>query len=360
MSDPNQYVETPRDFGSSHDPKNNRKAGTGATDNQRNVLPRLIRLLKAAGWLAVVGTALALFADWNWLADMVCNFKVQYVLLSIPAAIVYALGKCWKITALLCFGIVYNLAGILPYFVNVPQPRARNEVERLMSFNLLRTNTDYQATIDQIISEDPDFIFLMEVHSGWKTQFEKLKSSYPHQKIVSHQGYTGVAFLSKREWQAVEVFDSGVISNPSIDVTFAANPNLSKSLPLRIIATHPVPPFGAALTQSREKQLIAIAKRISSNNELSETPRGNLVIGDFNLTPWSPSFSRILAAGELSDATLGFGITPTLAPLPTWMGGLKVDHILKNELIATSDFRVKANSGSDHHMLIFDFSVNQF
>ncbi len=255
-----------------------------------------LRLTKAAGWITIAGTVVALFADLYWIADMLCNFKVQYVLLSIPAIFVFAFSRHWKTTALLCCGLLYNSIGLVPYFVSVnASPPSESQVEKLLSFNLLRTNTEYQTTIDQVIAEDPDFIFLMEVHSDWKPFFEKWKPDYPYQEIVSHQGYTGVAFLSKREWQTIEVFDSGVIRNPSIDVTFAALPNDSSSVPLRIVATHPVPPFGAALTESREQQLVEIAKRISTG---AKGQQASLIIGDFNLTPWSPSFSRILEAGR--------------------------------------------------------------
>ncbi len=309
-----------------------------------------VRLIKAAGLIAMAGTVLALLADFHWIADIFCHFKVQYVLLLIPAIIFLGWYKRWKMVGLMLGVLVYNTWGLLPYwFSGATTPINNVDTMRLISFNVSRTNTDFQGTIDRFVAENPDFIFLMEVHTEWNLYFDNLRSVYPHQHVVSHDSYTGVAFLSKHAWSEIEVLNLGAIPNPSIDVTFPTNSD--SSVPLRIIATHPVPPFGAELTQSREKQLTDIVRRL--NNE-----QANLVVGDFNLTPWSPSFSRILVAGQLTDATLGYGISPTLAPLPTWFGGLKVDHILRNEKIGIRNFRLGSNAGSDHHMLIFDFAVH--
>ena len=111
-----------------------------------------------------------------------------------------------------------------------------------------------------------------------------------------------------------------------------------------------MPPFGHELTLARERQLVDLA-------EMFDHEKANLLVGDFNVAPWSPSFARILRTGNLSDATKGFGIAPTLAPIPTWFGGLKVDHVLRSKNIGTVDFRVVPNSNSDHHMLVYDFEV---
>ena len=83
-----------------------------------------------------------------------------------------------------------------------------------------------------------------------------------------------------------------------------------------------------------------------------------MLVGDLNLSPWSPRFHKIGPPEMLKDASLGYSLSPTLAPLPTLLGGLKVDHVLSNVNIVTQDFRLVSSSGSDHHMLVYDFRLN--
>ena len=84
---------------------------------------------------------------------------------------------------------------------------------------------------------------------------------------------------------------------------------------------------------------------------------GTLLVGDFNLTPWSPRFRQMVDAGRLQDASLGYGISPTLTPLPTLMGGLKVDHVLVNSGIVIRNYQLKPCAHSDHRLVTVDFTV---
>ena len=243
-----------------------------------------------------------------------------------------------------------NLWTLAPYLIHAPASVSAGESEpsfRLISFNVLRTNEEVESTLERIVAEDADFVYLMEVHGQWKEPLENLKTKYPHQKIVSRQTYVGVAFLSKHPWNDLSVYNMGEIANPTIDATFQFG---SAKNPLRIIGTHPVPPFGSRLTTARDRQLVELAEKFDQD-------QANLLVGDFNISPWSPRFSPILTAGSLRDASKGFSMSPTLAPMPTLFGGLKVDHILCNEKVAGRNFELQPNSGSDHHMLIFDFSL---
>jgi endonuclease/exonuclease/phosphatase (EEP) superfamily protein YafD len=82
------------------------------------------------------------------------------------------------------------------------------------------------------------------------------------------------------------------------------------------------------------------------------------MVGDFNLTPWSPVFDAVLSAGQLNDTGMGFGVRPTWYVFPTWAGGLKIDHILSSQNIAAVNYRVGPDVGSDHRAVILDFRIS--
>jgi endonuclease/exonuclease/phosphatase (EEP) superfamily protein YafD len=123
-----------------------------------------------------------------------------------------------------------------------------------------------------------------------------------------------------------------------------------QSQPFQLIATHPLPPISPGLTASRDSQLLTLAERCRSNPP-------SLLVGDFNLAPWSPRFEPILKAGQLTDASLGYGLTPTLTPLPTLLGGLKVDHVLVSQDLTVRDYSVRPCRHSDHTIVIVDFRI---
>jgi endonuclease/exonuclease/phosphatase family metal-dependent hydrolase len=192
----------------------------------------------------------------------------------------------------------------------------------------------------------------MEVQNAWANHLSGVKDRYPYQKVLADPAYTGVAFLSKIPWESMNVVMLGEVTNPSIDVKIPCLGPLSRksSRNIRIIGTHPLPPFGNMLTRSRDGQLKTLSERFVAHEP-------NLLVGDLNISPWSPRFSTILRAGNLIDASLGYGIETTLAPLPTWLGGVKVDHILVDHSIRVLKYQATRSAHSDHKMVSVDFAV---
>lgn len=312
----------------------------------------LCRIASLSGWLAILGSLTALFADTFWLADMFTHLRMQYVLIS---AVVFGLAvarglRFFAFGLLICFG--WNLWIVSPY-LSFGQPTrafpqdANSSGLKLVIANVLRTNQEQAEAWKQIAAEDADFVYLMEVHNGWDSLFDNSLATYPYQRVLTNDTYTGVTFLSKHAWESLDVYNLGVISNPSIKAKFRFG-----EIPLTLIATHPVPPFGSALTESREQQLVELANKIPADS-------AGLLTGDLNVSPWSPSFRRILEAGNLDDATRSFGPISTIGPLPGWFGGLKFDHVLANSHVVTKHFEAKHLAGSDHRMLIFEFEFEQ-
>ncbi len=180
------------------------------------------------------------------------------------------------------------------------RPNGDTRTYRLLVLNVLRTNEQHSKTFDEILRQDADFVFLSEVHEEWIEHFEQAKAKYPHQKKLAVPDYTGVAFLSKLPWTQLEVITLGAVRNPSL---------MSRSRIRRIwrgdslIEHIPLPPFGGRLTDSRDQQLLRLAER------LKRQPR-SLLFGDFNLSPWSPRFGKLLRQSNLTDASLGYGLAP--------------------------------------------------
>jgi len=314
--------------------------------------PILVKLIRLFGTLAVVGSMLSFFAAYHWIADIVSQLTVQFLVLLAPAAMLAWHRKQKWLATFVILLMGSQLLKILPYYLPPPdgiEKRLDVPSYRLAIFNVLRTNEQFQETLDIILATEADVIYLMEVQPAWDPYLSSIKNQYPYQSVLADPAYTGVALLSKHPWRKLEIIKQGFISNPTYDLYLQLGGDESQEI--RLIATHPLPPFGAELTKARDDQLTALVDRFNDGE-------ANLLCGDFNLSPWSPRFQALCQHGSLVDGALGFGLAPTLIPLPTPLGGIKVDHVLRNEKIRVHDYRVLRNRFSDHGIVVFDFSVN--
>ncbi len=118
----------------------------------------------------------------------------------------------------------------------------------------------------------------------------------------------------------------------------------------RTIVTHPIPPISGAATRSQEDQLDAIA------DQAREGATPVLLMGDFNATPWSRPFLRLLRRSGLSDSRAGFGVQASFPAGPLLMR-IPIDHLLASCSVGVSDRRIGRDVGSDHLPVIVDLVV---
>jgi endonuclease/exonuclease/phosphatase (EEP) superfamily protein YafD len=120
--------------------------------------------------------------------------------------------------------------------------------------------------------------------------------------------------------------------------------------PLTVIGTHPPPPRRRKLTYQRDRQLKEIAAYIASH------PGPTLLLGDLNITSWSPSFQEMLRLGKLRDSRQGWGLQPSW-PVDQPLLRVPIDHLLVTEGLAVHCRRLGPFTGSDHYPVIMEFSV---
>lgn len=311
------------------------------------------RLTGSGVLLVAVATVLSCFASMFWFADLFAHFRVQYCTVLTVFAVVLLAIRRWKLMAVCLFCLIVNGMPLLPYLVP-PESAFTADVDqptyRILSLNLLTSNQQYDSVRDEILKSQSDFVVLLETDSQWETALTSLSERYPYSRFVPQSGNFGIAFLSVEPWTRLEVIESKPLNLPSLEVEFEIGNNSY----LQIIATHPIPPIGGRHTAARDEQLLQIANRVRS-----DCPA--LLVGDFNLTPWSPRFRQVLEqgaieSGGLTDAGLGFGVSPTWHVFPGLLGGLRLDHVLVNTHIRPLDHRITKDVGSDHRGVWVEFS----
>ena len=309
------------------------------------------RVICAALALMVV-TLVSMLARFHWAADLLTHFRVQFCVLFLCAAITLLCLKSWRLFGGCILGLAFNAFPLLPYLI----PASNADIENRQSYclyvqNVLTSNHGSDLVLQRVEHHQPDFVALMEVNSRWQTELSVLDEKYPHRKFISDdRGNFGIALYSKYEFSKLEVVSVEPLFLPSL----VADVNLSSGGTAelcQLIVTHPIPPVGKRKTAARNKQLMEMASLVADD-------KPSLLAGDFNLTPWSPVFSDILAESRMRDSAVGFGVSPTWHALGrNVMTGIVIDHVLVSQEIDVLDREIAQDIGSDHLGIVLDFGI---
>lgn len=292
--------------------------------------------------LGVLAGSLAGWAGpWFWLFDLTTHFRWYWLLVAIGG--LTACLRWRRPTAVACLAVaaVVNARDLLPYWLPTsaaPSAATAADDRRVfvISMNVHRVNDDTTAAVAYLRDRQPDVVAVLEVDAKWAAALDGLAEMFPHRVIRPRLDNFGIALLSRWPLDDVEVMAFGETGFPSI-VAAVQRP----AGEFRIIATHPYPPFNARCTD----QLVTHLDSIGTLAAASTLPC--LVAGDFNATPWSRPFRRLVARSGLVDSALGRGVQPTWhAHLPA--PRIPIDHVLVPPDAIVLRREVGPDIGSDH------------
>jgi endonuclease/exonuclease/phosphatase (EEP) superfamily protein YafD len=227
-------------------------------------------------------------------------------------------------------------------------PAANDTKLRVMSINVLWSNSRYDAVVKLVERENPDIVALQEVSRDWHTVIERLAPRYPHVAPADWRSMRSDNILLSRH----PIRHSAVVVPPNqdryrpfahVDATIDVG-----GAPIRVLGVHPPLPAGAIYTGIRQVHLDYYANLAKT----TETPL--LIVGDFNITPYSPRFRAMLDAGGLRYVHLGW-TWPRSWPsenygrVQKYVRGFPIDHILTSRHFAVAAARALENVGSDHY-----------
>ncbi|REK15533.1 MAG: hypothetical protein DWQ37_09525 [Planctomycetota bacterium] len=294
---------------------------------------------------AGLSTIFASGARAYWRFELLCHFRVQYFWALTAAAVFLWIARRRLAASTAAVLAAANLALILPlYFGPGPHGNAGPAV-RALSLNVYLNNPDHAATLELILREQPDIVYLMEVSPRWSETLEALAADYPHRKLILRWGTDGVALLSRFAFRGVEVRGLPGGGLPTLVAEVAAPGG-----DFTLIAAHPASPGSRQNVELRNRQFVELA-------ELAQDRAGPvMILGDLNSTGWSPYFGRLIEDSGLADSRQGFGVEPTWPRFPLPLR-IPIDHCLASPEISIVDRRVGPSVGSDHRPLLVDFAL---
>jgi len=304
-------------------------------------------LITAAGAVAGVCSIFGFFGSFYWFLDLCSHFRVQYFLGLGIASLLLLIPRQYKISAVFGALSLVNLGVILPlYFGKAPVPAANVHPIRVLLINVETRIGKANKIADVIGRFEPDIIVLEEVNPELLSGLGPVLSEY-HDKIQEpREDNFGIATYSKLPFTQSRIIYIGDAEVPSViaDIETAFG-NFT------LLATHPPPPAGAAYSRLRNGQLEGLP------NVIREAVSPVLLLGDLNVTPWSPHFTRLLRESGLKDSSQGRGVQPTW---PSYFPLLliPIDHCLYSPRISILNKQIGPSVGSDHYPVIVDFLIN--
>lgn len=282
--------------------------------------------------------------------ELASHFRVQYLLALLAFFVIFLIFGAWSWAALAAAFLIAIGARLFPYYVpRLPPPAAEPRQDlRLLQFNVLHNNKRYAEFLALIRQERPDIIIAQEVTARWAGALQELDEEFPYSEVVARDRGAGLALFSRYPLAQAEVLYLGSDERPAIIARIELRGGR-----LSLFTFHPPAPLRPKHFGYRNEQLEAAGPHARALAE----PK--IVMGDFNVTPWSPYFSRLLAEAGLINARAGFGLLPTWPAwhrLPLLM--IPIDHCLVSHGIEVRDLRTGPRLGSDHLPLIADLSVS--
>ena len=301
------------------------------------------RLVITAVSLAALALAAVCAVAWLpiWPCVLFEHFRLQVVALGL---VVVCAAAALRLRGYFDMALIATLCSALPVVADLtarPQAVPPHGIAiRVLVLNVHTESTSFARVRQLIAAEHPDVIGLVEVSQRW------LDALAP-----ALAGYAGRIEEPRPDNFGIALYARGAVHG-STDVIATPLPSVVADVSLEgarfdVILTHPVPPISATALAQQATQFEAVADRARK----ATSPV--LVMGDFNATPWSRPFLRVLRRSRLCDSRAGFGVQASF-PAGSALLRIPIDHVLASCSIGIRARRIGPDVGSDHLPVIVD------
>jgi len=314
----------------------------------REILRRhVVRICVLTLCAIAMATTAAHFARFGWLPELASHFRAQYLigaLVLLPAflalhrrvlalaALIVALPNAW-------FAGPYLMAAMVP-------ASAANEaapVAMLVSLNLYYRNEEYARVRDYLARSNPDILVLSELTPQWVSALRDIRERYPYWMSVDRRSPWGLGVFSRFPLRGARATDLGLGGSVNVLATVAL-----PSGDVQLVAAHLASPTTPSRATRRNAQLGELTALLANMPASADGRRRRLLVGDLNITPYSPYLRDLLARTGMNDARRAAGL------LGTWPAGflplqVHIDHCIADPATGVTRVARGPAVGSDHY-----------
>jgi endonuclease/exonuclease/phosphatase (EEP) superfamily protein YafD len=304
--------------------------------------PITLLAVLALGALGALGAAtlLALLAPLGWPFELFAHFRPQYAVAALLVTLVLAgqrRGVAAGVAALL---VAWNALPVVQRAsANAPPASCDGPAFTVATVNLQYSNPQHGRLLAWLAGHPADVIVVQELTGAW-AQALAGSGAHPHRFLLTREDPYGIGVLSRWPLESAGALDLAGDGLPSI-----AGIVDIEGRRVRLLGLHTHWPVLPEVARMRNAALGAAAG-ISRDSDLPV-----ILLGDLNLTPDSPEFTRLLDESALRDVVNGRRWRPTWQA-GFWPLALRIDHVLVSPQLCVEAVEVGPSIGSDHRPVI--------
>ena len=297
---------------------------------------RLLDLLLLSALFAVPVAIAPFVAGWHWTIDLLACFPVHAMLwLCFCGSVLLAARRARAGLGCLLLAAVPAVA-VVPGWLVDHRPAEHGTSLRVLTINLLYNNTHVAAALEEVARTAPDVVFCAEVTPAWLAGLSAGLVAFPHRCLHGDPGTYGVALFSKLPLHEAAVIGIGFDWAPAIRAVLE-----TPGGPVGLLGVHTPRPGSPRRCAQRNAALAAMPAAVAA------LPSPRIVLGDFNSTPWNPSFRAMLDATKLVPLS-ACDFNPTWPSSLPWPLRIPIDHVLASSGVGLEHAEVGPSIGSDH------------
>jgi endonuclease/exonuclease/phosphatase (EEP) superfamily protein YafD len=303
-------------------------------------------VLRRAVGVAVLGLCAAslavALAPLGWPFELFAHFRWQLAAATLVVAPVAIALRVPRMLALPALALALQLTPFV--WPQSGQPRVGRDCRgpelRIATVNLWYRHRDATYVLAWLEAHPADVVVLQEVTSEWAGALAATAHLYPHRALRVREDPYGIGVLSRWPLERVEYVDFAQDGLPSLVATLDVDGRR-----VQVIALHTPWPILKRLQLARDRALQRAAERAR------ESSLPTLLAGDFNLTPYAPTFQRLERDSRMRDAFA------RRLWRPTWQAGfwplaLPIDHVFVPDGACVQDAVIGDGVGSDHRPVV--------
>jgi endonuclease/exonuclease/phosphatase (EEP) superfamily protein YafD len=302
-------------------------------------------IIAFVGFCLGLATLIGFLGNAWWVFDLFASFRHQLAVGLILCGLALSLAKWRKSAVAVGLLAAVNIVTIVPFFIGPSRPDTADL--RILSFNILASNRRFDDVVAFIRDSDADVVILHEVTSRWERVMEEAAAIYPdfdYEITETRAGGDLFGTLALTPTGAeVQSFGFGENDPRAIQILLPDG--------VAILGIHPLSPYTEFRAGRNDQQLEFAASWALAQDGPT------VLVGDFNATPWSYPFRRLVATADLSNSMEGFGLELSYPADSNPLVRIPIDHLLYSDELAVVDRRLGPRLGSDHLSLTVDLAL---
>mgnify|MGYP001233972384 CR=1 FL=1 len=304
--------------------------------------------------LVLLAVVASFFAKIGWFFELFSHFTAHYaaILGTLALLLLFSKRYGWSVVAAVVFGV--QIYQVLPLFQGNPNIAYSDEqlvdeegfeAINVLQYNVNRENENVNNIVSWITqqSQDIDIVVLQEVTDKWQVALERLKWIYPYHISKEVRGNRQIIILSRLMIDELEIMHLGE-DGAAVIIRGAT---IFHDLDFVLYGVHPPPPILPSYANSRNNLMMEVGASIAD-----EQAKHKVLVGDFNMTRYSPYFKKVSGASSMYDSNEGMGYITTWPSFAPKELGISIDNMLLSTNIVVKDKKVGPALGSDHRPVI--------